>query len=135
MANPAELVDYATVKLIHQSAVALSITGFVLRSLASLMGARWVTGRAAKTLPHVIDTVLLGSAVTLALWLHLSPLTTPWLAAKIVALLVYIGLGMVALKPARPAPQRCLAMLAAFGTLAYIVSVAITKNALPFLTN
>lgn len=135
MGNPAELVDYATVKLIHQSAVALSIGGFVLRGVASLMGARWVSGRAAKTVPHVVDTGLLASAVTLAAWLHLNPLTTPWLAAKIVALLVYIGLGIVALKPSRPAPQRCLAMLAAFATLAYIVSVAITKNPVPFVTS
>lgn len=128
-------MDYATVKLIHQSAVALSIGGFVLRAFASLMGARWVHGRAAKTVPHVVDTGLLASAVTLAAWLHLNPLTTPWLAAKIVALLVYIGLGMVALKPSRPAPQRCLAMLAAFATFAYIVSVAITKNPIPFVTS
>ncbi|WOB09579.1 SirB2 family protein [Piscinibacter gummiphilus] len=128
-------MDYATVKLIHQSAVVLSIGGFVLRAFASLMGARWVKGRAAKTLPHVIDTVLLASAVTLAVWLHLNPLTTAWLAAKIVALLVYIGLGMVALKPSRPAPQRSMAMLAAFATLAYIVSVAVTKNPLPFVAS
>lgn len=135
MGNPAELVDYATVKLIHQSAVVLSVSGFALRALASLMGARWVKGRLAKTLPHVIDTVLLASAVALATWLHLNPLTTPWLAAKIVALMVYIGLGMLALKPSRPASHRCLAMLAAFATLAYIVSVAITKNPLPFVTS
>lgn len=124
-------MDYATVKLIHQSAVTVSITGFALRALASLSGARWVEGRAAKTLPHIVDTVLLASALTLAFWLRLNPFTTPWLAAKIVAVLVYIGLGMVALKPTRPKPLRCAAMLAAFATLAYLVSVAITKSPLP----
>lgn len=124
-------MDYATIKLVHQGAVTLSATGFALRAVASLAGARWVKGRAAKTLPHVIDTVLLASALTLAAWLHLNPLTTPWLAAKIVALLVYIGLGMVALKPSRPKSQRIAAMLAAFATLAYIASVAITKSPLP----
>ena len=124
-------MDYATIKLVHQGAVTLSATGFALRAVASLAGARWVKGRAAKTLPHLIDTVLLASALTLAAWLHLNPLTTPWLAAKIVALLVYIGLGMVALKPSRPKSQRIAAMLAAFATLAYIASVAITKSPLP----
>lgn len=127
-------MDYATVKLIHQSAVALSIAGFALRAAASLAGARWVHERPAKTLPHVIDTVLLASALTLAAWLQLNPLTTPWLAAKIVALLAYIGFGMVALRPARPGPIRLMAVLAAFVALAYIVSVAITKNPLPGLT-
>ncbi len=127
-------MDYATVKLIHQSAVALSIAGFALRAAASLAGARWVHERAAKRLPHVIDTVLLASALTLAAWLQLNPLATPWLAAKIVALLAYIGFGMVALRPARPRQVRVMAMLAAFATFAYIVSVAITKNPLPGLT-
>jgi uncharacterized membrane protein SirB2 len=124
-------MDYATVKLVHQAAVVMSVAGFVLRASASLAGARWVEGRVAKTLPHAIDTVLLASALTLAAWLHLNPLVTSWLAAKIVALLAYIGLGMLALKPARSRPQRCVAMLAAFASLAYIVSVAITKNPLP----
>lgn len=124
-------MDYGTVKLIHQSAVVLSFTGFALRATASMAGARWVRGRAAKTLPHVVDTVLLASALTLATWLHLNPLTTPWLAAKIAALFLYIGLGMVALKPARPKLQRGLAMLGALAAVAYIVSVAITKSPTP----
>lgn len=128
-------MDYGTVKLIHQSAVVLSVTGFALRATASMAGARWVRGRAAKTLPHVVDTVLLASALTLATWLHLNPLTTPWLAAKIVALLLYIGLGMVALKSARPKLQRGLAMLGALAAVAYIVSVAITKSPTPGWAN
>ncbi|MBX3623174.1 MAG: SirB2 family protein [Rhizobacter sp.] len=123
-------MDYATVKLIHQSAVTLSITGFVLRGLGAMLGARWVAGRVARTLPHLIDTALLASAVTLAWWLRLNPLTTPWLAAKIVALLVYIGLGMVALNAKRPARVRWAAGAAALVTVGYIVSVAITKSAL-----
>lgn len=123
-------MDYATVKLIHQSAVTLSITGFVLRGAGALLGARWVAGRAAKTLPHLVDTTLLASALTLVWWLQLNPLTTPWLAAKIVALVVYIGLGMVALKPTRPTPVRLAAFAGALATVGYIVSVALTKSAL-----
>jgi uncharacterized membrane protein SirB2 len=123
-------MDYATVKLIHQTLVALSIAGFVLRAAASLAGARWVGGRMAKTLPHVVDTLLLASALTLAFWLRLNPLATPWLAAKIVALLAYIGLGMVALQPRHSVPLRVTAMLAAVMTFAYIVLVAITKDPL-----
>jgi uncharacterized membrane protein SirB2 len=124
-------MDYATVKLFHQTMVALSIGGFALRAIASLTGARWVSGRIAKTLPHGVDTLLLASALTLAFWLNLNPLATPWLAAKIVALLAYIGLGMVALRPSQSAPLRVAAMLAALTTFAYIVAVAITKDPLP----
>ena len=97
-------MDYATLKLVHQGAVTLSIAGFFARGLGSLAGAAWVRGRAARTLPHVVDTVLLASAIGLAWLLQLNPLTTPWLAAKIAGLLAYIGLGMVALRP-RPAAR------------------------------
>ena len=59
-------MDYATIKLVHQSAVTLSIVGFFARGLASLANMAWVRSRAARTLPHVVDTVLLGSAIALA---------------------------------------------------------------------
>jgi hypothetical protein len=77
-------VDYFAVKLVHQSAVALSLTGFIVRGGASLSGARWVNRRMAKTLPHIIDSVLLLSALALAWMLRLTPMNSPWLLAKIV---------------------------------------------------
>ena len=52
-------MDYFTIKTIHQTAVALSFAGFFARGLGSLMAASWVRGRTAKTVPHVVDTVLL----------------------------------------------------------------------------
>mgnify|MGYP001163290810 FL=1 len=122
-------MDYATIKLVHQSAVTLSIVGFFARGLASLANMAWVRSRAARTLPHVVDTVLLGSAIALAWVLQLNPLSTPWLAAKIAGLLAYIGLGVVALRPQRPPAQRALAWIAALLCFAQIVAVAITKQA------
>lgn len=126
-------MDYLTLKLIHQSAVTLSIAGFFARGVASLSGAAWVRGRAARTLPHVVDSVLLVSAVALAWTLRLDPLATPWLGAKIVGLLVYIGLGMVALKPTRPRAVRVAAWLAALVCFAQIVATAFTKSPLGLL--
>lgn len=126
-------MDYLALKLIHQSAVALSIAGFLARGVASLAGAAWVRGRTARTLPHVVDTVLLASAIALAWMLRLNPLTTPWLAAKLVGLLAYIGLGILALKPTRPRGLRTLAGLAALICFAQIVATAITKSPLGLL--
>ncbi|MBP5991334.1 MAG: SirB2 family protein [Proteobacteria bacterium] len=126
-------MDYFTLKLIHQSAVTLSITGFVARGAAALTDAAWVRSRAARTLPHIVDTVLLVSAITLAWTLRLNPLTTPWLGAKIVGLLAYIVLGMLALKPTRPRGVRIAAWLAALLCFAQIVATAITKSALGLL--
>lgn len=126
-------MNYLLLKTLHQSAVALSICGFFVRGFGSLNGAAWVQGRTAKTLPHVVDTVLLLSAVALAWTASLDPLHTPWLMAKIVGLCAYVALGVVALRPALPHRLRSAAWLAALATFAYIASVAISKNPLGFL--
>ncbi len=126
-------MDYLTLKTIHLSAVALSISGFFARGMGALLGARWVRGRAARSLPHVVDTVLLASAIALAWMAAINPLHAPWLMAKIIGLLVYIGLGLVALRPTFQARTRAVAWLAALVTFGYIVSVAITKNVAGFL--
>jgi len=126
-------LDYATVKLVHQSAVALSVTGFFVRGVASFAGAGWVRGRAAKSLPHVVDTVLLLSALTLAWMLRLTPGDAPWLLAKIVGLVIYVGFGVVALRPGGSVAVRATAWVAALATVGWIVSVAITKNPRGFL--
>ena len=126
-------MDYLAVKWVHQAAVVLSLTGFFVRGAASLGGARWVGRRAAKTLPHIVDSVLLLSAVVLAWMMRLDPGNAPWLLAKIIGLLIYIVLGVVALRPGRPRAVRAAAWLAALATAGWIVSVALTKNSLGFL--
>ena len=126
-------MEYTSLKAIHLAAVALSLTGFFARGLASLRGAAWVRGRLARTLPHIVDSVLLLSALWLAWTLRLNPAEAPWLLAKIIGLVAYIGLGMVALKPGRPIVQRALAWLAALAVFGYIVSVALAKNPLGFV--
>jgi uncharacterized membrane protein SirB2 len=123
-------LDYATLKLLHQGTVLLSLAGFVARGLGSFAGAAWVRGRFAKTLPHVVDTVLLASALPMAWMLRLTPGSAPWLAAKIAGLLLYIGLGMLALHPGRPLGVRIGAWVAALLCFGWIVSVALSKNPL-----
>lgn len=121
-------MDYATLKLIHQSAVVLSLTGFLARGLGMLGDTAWIRARAARTLPHVVDTVLLASALGLVWMLRVSPFVVPWLAAKLVGLIVYIVLGSIALKRGQTKRVRALAWVAALLTFGYIVSVAITKD-------
>jgi uncharacterized membrane protein SirB2 len=121
-------VDYATIKLVHQGAVALSLAGFVARGLGSLAAAPWVASRPARTLPHVVDTVLLASALTLAWMARLDPASTPWLAAKVLGLIVYIMLGSLALRAGRPRKLRAVAGALALLVFAWIVSVAILKS-------
>lgn len=125
-------MEYATLKLVHQTAVTLSITGFFARGIGALLDARWVRSRPARSLPHVVDTVLLLSALAMFWMLNLSLAEAPWLTAKIIGLLVYIGLGVIALRPGPPRAVRAAAWVAALATAGWIVSVAITKSALGF---
>jgi uncharacterized membrane protein SirB2 len=124
---------YQILKAIHVGAVALSGLGFFARGSGQLANARWVRTAAARRLPHVVDTILLASAVGLAWTMRLSPIQTPWLAAKILGLCAYIGLGLVSLRFAKTNSLRLASWLAALLVFGYIVSVATTKNPFGFL--
>jgi len=123
-------VAYLTLKWIHVSAVTLSFCGFTTRGIGSMRGAPWVYHRLTRRLADLVDTVLLLSAVGMLWVIHLRPWQAPWLEAKIIGLLVYIGLGIMALRAARPAPVRLACFIGALLVFAYIVSVAVTKDAL-----
>ena len=127
-------MDYGVLKTIHESAVTLSFAGFFARGVGMLGDATWVKHRLAKTLPHLVDTVLIVSAVWLAAILRLTPSGAPWIAAKIVGLFVYIGIGMVALRFGRTTRVRASAWILAMLVFAWIVSVAITKDPRGFVS-
>ena len=121
-------MNYVTIRMIHETAVALSITGFFIRGLGRLVGAEPLGGRLLKSLPHAIDTVLLLSALTLAWMLGITPFSAPWLMAKVCGLVVYIGLGVVAMRAGGSTGIRLAAWIGALVTAGWIVSVAITKS-------
>ena len=123
----------AFLKLIHVSCAFVSIAGFALRGYWMTVDNPLLQHRVAKVLPHIIDTLLLGSALSLLMVLQLSPLTQPWLSAKIIALLLYIGLGMVALRFGQSKKIKVSACLLALLTAGYMVSVAYSKSPLGIL--
>jgi len=121
----------ALAKAVHVASVALSLAGFFVRGVwmlreSPLLRARWV-----RITPHVVDTVLLASALVLVFGLHQYPFVHGWLTAKIAGLLLYIGLGMVALRFGRTRRVRLVAWVLALVTFAWIVAVAVTHNPLP----
>jgi uncharacterized membrane protein SirB2 len=81
-----------------------------------------------RVLPHVNDTVLLAAGVWLAFMLREAPGASSWLTAKLAALVVYIALGMLALRPGRTKGLRVAAWLAALAVFGYIVAVAVTRS-------
>jgi uncharacterized membrane protein SirB2 len=120
----------STLKLFHLTFVTLSGSGFLLRGITLLLAPHWPAPRWVRSVPHVNDTLLLATGVTLAVQIGWNPLHHPWLAAKLSALLVYIGLGMLTLRTRRTG-VRIAALLAALVTFAYMVAVALTKQPLP----
>lgn len=126
------MLDTALLKFVHISCVALSYALFVLRGAWMLRDQPSLHASWMRFAPHTVDTVLLASAVALAWQLGLSPLTSPWLAAKIAALLLYIALGTVALRYGRTRHIRLLAWLMAQMVFFYMVSAAVTHDPAPW---
>ena len=123
-----------TVKYLHIGFVFFSFILFFLRGIWMLRASPLLQQRWVKILPHVVDTALLLSAIALAIMLSISPLSSPWLMVKILALLVYILLGTIAIKRGKTRNIRIAAWLSAQLVFIYIVAVAITHNPLPWLT-
>lgn len=124
---------YYTLKHIHVTLVGLSAAGFLLRGLWMVTGSRLLHHRLTRILPHVIDTLLLASALVLAWMISQYPFVAGWVTAKVFGLLLYIVLGTIALKRGKTFGVRLVAFLGAVLTYAWIVSVAITKNPAGFL--
>lgn len=120
--------DYLTLKTIHATAAALSIAGFVLRYAWMIAGSTLLRSRPAKVLPHIVDTVLLASAILLAVQAGVAPWSVGWLGFKVVALIVYIVLGTIALKRGRTRATRIVAGAAAIALFGAIVWAARYKS-------
>lgn len=119
------------IKGLHIGCATLSVTLFFIRGLWMMADADWRRYRVFRITPHLVDTLLLLSAIVLVWQTGQYPLQQPWLMAKIGALLVYIGLGMVALRFGRSKTTRVLAWFAALAVFAYMVGVALTHKPLP----
>lgn len=82
--------------------------------------------------PHIIDTVLFVSGISLIIITNQYPLQESWLLAKLVALVAYIGLGTLALKRAPTKGLKLLFLFLAIATFAYIASTALTRDHIPW---
>ena len=119
---------YEFVKYIHVTAITLSIIGFVFRVILKLNDSPYQTRYWFRKLPHMVDTILLASALSMVYLLNVNPLTTYWLAEKILGLLLYIVLGMFALRWGKTVQIRKTAAILAVLVFSYIVYVAHYKT-------
>ncbi|MBK7356439.1 SirB2 family protein [Propionivibrio sp.] len=119
---------YLQLKYLHVSCVVLSGIGFVLRGLWMIAESPMLSRRWVRVAPHVVDTLLLGSAITMVVISSQFPFAKGWLTAKLIGLVVYILCGTMALKRGRTKVVRIAFFLAALLAYAYIISVALSRN-------
>ena len=125
-------MSYFALKSVHVGAVIISFSLFFLRGLWMMadpgkLDARWV-----RVVPHVIDTILLVSAIALAAMTAQYPFVQSWLTAKVIALLVYILLGTVAIRRGRTRRVRIVAWILALTVFGYMVAVARARVPFPW---
>src|SRR5690606_35045276 len=100
------------IKHLHVTAAALSILFSMLRAYWSVTGISLLQKKSVKIAPHVIDTVLLVAAITLAAMLGPAA-SQPWVLTKIVLLIAYIGVGTIAIKRGKTPRSRGIAAVIA----------------------
>lgn len=125
-------MSYLILKHLHVTCVVLSGLGFCLRGWWMLRESPLRQHRLTRILPHIVDTLLLGSALTMAWMSGQYPFVQGWLTAKLCGLLAYILLGMMALKRGRTQAIQARYFGLALLAYAYIVSVALTRSPIAF---
>ena len=126
-------MNYMLLKHIHVTTVVITIALFSLRGYWMLRNSPRLQQPWVKVLPHLVDTLLLASGLGLAWMIRQYPFESGWLTAKLLGLILYIGLGTLALKRGRTRTIRAWCLALALVTFGYIVSVALTKTPYPWL--
>ncbi len=118
----------------HLTALAASFLLFFIRGYLMMRESHASKHRVFLIAPHIVNLCLIGSGIALAVAMHFNPATQPWLATKLVALVIYIALGVLTFKHPSLSIRKML-WLSALIVFAFIVSVAQTKNPLGFLAS
>lgn len=125
-------MEFASLKLIHIGTVAVSYILFFVRGIWMLSDSPQLHQRWVRIVPHVNDTLLLAAGVWMTAIIQQYPGTHAWLTAKLAGLVLYILLGLVALRPGRAKRVRAVAWVAAQIVFGYIVAVAFSHHPLPY---
>ncbi|MCD1125752.1 SirB2 family protein [Jinshanibacter sp. LJY008] len=121
---------YIWVKHLHVLTAVISIVLFILRFYWKWRGSAIMQQRWIKITPHLNDTILFGTGVMLIFITHFYPFSVQgtWLTEKLIALVIYIVLGYIALgKRNRSQMVKSVAFMAAILCLYLIVTLATSK--------
>lgn len=115
-------------KHLHMTVAAISILLFTFRFALTLVNSEKLSSKWLKISPHIIDTLLLGLGVALAMKLALNPAEQLWLAEKLLAVIAYIFTGYYTLKLARNRAMQIVGYLGAMGWIMLVVRIAMSKE-------
>ena len=124
---------YLLIKHLHMSLVGLSISILVIRTGFNLGSINWRKRWPwLNVLPHIVDSLLLLSGITLATLIKQYPFVNGWISLKLLLLLVYIGLGSYVLKKAKTRKQMVAGLSLGLMVIFWMVMIARTKLVWPF---
>jgi uncharacterized membrane protein SirB2 len=121
---------YLQILWTHIGCVIASGSLFLARGCLMLAGLPLANHRALRRLSYVVDTTLLAAAVLLAMIIHQYPFVQAWLTTKVLLLVLYIALGILALRRGRTRRSRAAFFVAALAVFLFIVSVAVAHSPL-----
>lgn len=119
---------YIPIKHFHITCVLLSGLLFVIRGGFDIFNISWRQWKVLRWLPHFVDTLLLISAIALCVLIQQYPLVHSWLTAKVLALILYIILGVLTLKSQANKPKQLALYLGAIAVFVYMLGVARMHN-------
>ncbi|USH01777.1 SirB2 family protein [Grimontia kaedaensis] len=121
---------YVALKHTHLMFIALSVILFIIRFAWRMMDSKMLEKKWVKVVPHVIDTILLGTGVALIFVTGFYPFTPQgmWMTEKLTCVLAYIALAFVAMKYSQGTMFRLFAFFGALGWVFAAANLAITKT-------
>ena len=124
---------YPQIRQFHIFVALLSGALFAVRGALVLGGARWPMALPVKWLSYSIDTALLTAALMLLTILPGAMFANGWLTVKVTLIVVYVVLGVLAMRPARTRRTRALCYVLALLTFGAIYSIARAHHPLGIL--
>jgi uncharacterized membrane protein SirB2 len=126
---------YLQILIIHVSSVIASGSQFYTLCCMILGGLAAANHIALRRISVVIDVVLLAAAIALTTIIHQYPFVQAWLTVKVLLLVVYIVLGVFALRRGRTRAIRAACFGAAMLVFLFIVTVARAHDPLGAFAN
>jgi uncharacterized membrane protein SirB2 len=110
------------------TAIAISVVLFFLRFYwlqrsSGMLQKKWV-----KVVPHIVDTVLLSSAAVLCFLIAQYPFVHGWITEKFIAVILYIVMGLIALKLGKTKRVQWIAFVGGIFWLMLIGKLAVLKQ-------